>query len=96
MNIIWRRQAQVDVRAAYRYILDYDPDAALRIVEMIEQRVLLLATHPGLGRPGRHPGTRELVVTPYIVAYTVDERQGAIFILRVLHGTRRWPKDLSE
>ena len=51
-----------------------------------------LLDNPALGRPGRVPGTRELVVagTPYILPYRV---QGEIIqILHVLHGARRWPE----
>lgn len=44
-----------------------------------------------LGRPGRVGRTGELVVagTPYLVICRVDE--AAVVILRVLHGTQRWP-----
>ncbi|MDQ7827232.1 MAG: type II toxin-antitoxin system RelE/ParE family toxin [Candidatus Eremiobacteraeota bacterium] len=46
-----------------------------------------------MGRPGRVPGTRELVVpgTKYIVAYRVRHR--SLQILRVLHGARKWPEE---
>jgi toxin ParE1/3/4 len=50
---------------------------------------------PHRGRPGRWPGTRELVIprTPYIVPYRV---QGDLIeILRVFHGARRWPEEPS-
>ena len=64
---------------------------ALRIVETVEQQ---LPDNPHLGRPGRVPGTRELVIprTPYIVPYRVH--RNALEILRVYHGARRWPESL--
>jgi toxin ParE1/3/4 len=64
---------------------------AARIVEAIG----LLLEQPSLGRPGRMPDTRELVVsgTPYVVAYTVVGRQ-TVKILAVLHGKQRWPESL--
>nr|GAJ35192.1 hypothetical protein BDOA9_0143920 [Bradyrhizobium sp. DOA9] len=39
-------------------------------------------------------GTRELVIvgTPYVAAYAVTE--GSIRILRILHGTQKWPDEL--
>jgi plasmid stabilization system protein ParE len=48
-----------------------------------------------MGRPGRVPDTRELVIsgTPYIVAYQVQGK--VITILRILHSSRRWPKQFS-
>ncbi len=46
-----------------------------------------------MGRAGRVPGTRELVIsgTPYIVPYRV--RGGAVEVLRVFHAARRWPTE---
>jgi toxin ParE1/3/4 len=57
--------------------------------------VELLVDHPALGRFGRVPGTRELVVpsTPYIVAYTVDSRRNVVQVLAVIHGARLWPAE---
>ena len=51
----------------------------------------LLARNPAMGRPGRVPGTRELVIpnTPYILPYRV--RANAVEILRVFPATRKWP-----
>ncbi len=44
-----------------------------------------------MGRPGRVPGTRELVISglPFILPYI--EKKGAIYILRVLHTSMKWP-----
>jgi toxin ParE1/3/4 len=54
-------------------------------------RVDTLADHPEIGRPGRIPGTRELVITntPFVVPYRV--RGDLIEVLSVFHGARRWP-----
>jgi plasmid stabilization system protein ParE len=62
----------------------------LRILDAIEG----LVEFPNIGRPGRVHGTRELVVnrTPFIVPYKVSNN--VIWILRVLHATRRWPDRL--
>lgn len=70
------------------------PKAALRTTQRIRTAVQGLALHPGLGRPGRVPGTRELVVTdtPFIVPYRV--RGETIEIVAVFHGAQRWPADL--
>jgi toxin ParE1/3/4 len=65
--------------------------AARRMAERIEETVAGLSDHPELGRPGRVPQTRELIVpgTPYIVPYLVKE--DVVEILTVLHAARRWP-----
>lgn len=91
MDIVWRRTALDDLGAARRYIAENNPRGATRVHTAILASVGRLADHPGLGRPGRVDGTRELVVprTPYIVAYaTIGER---VMILSVMHSARRWP-----
>lgn len=64
--------------------------------EHIAQAVLRLVEFPESGRPGRVPGTRELVIprTPYVVAYALTGDR--IRILRVLHGAQMWPDDLAS
>jgi toxin ParE1/3/4 len=76
------------------FIAQDDPRVAVWIVAQVEDAVAMLADHPGLGRAGRVPGTRELVVagTPYLVPYRV--RGQRVDILRVFHGRRRWPSQL--
>jgi toxin ParE1/3/4 len=58
---------------------------------VIATAVNRLADFPALGRPGRKPGTRELVIPrlPYIVIYRV--RGERVQILRVLHTARERP-----
>jgi len=62
----------------------------------IQVQVESLADFPESGRPGHVEGTRELVIhrTPYIAAYRIAG--DTVRILRVLHGARRWPEDMSE
>jgi len=51
---------------------------------------------PESGRPGRVPGTRELVIpgTFYVAAYTVTKTN--VRILRVLHGAQIWPDEFTD
>jgi toxin ParE1/3/4 len=97
MNNLWRKAAQDDLDAAIDYILEYDPQAALHLFETIRARVEQLTNYPALGRAGRVPNTRELVIggTPYLVAYTVDQWLDAVVVLRVLHGRQRWPEEFD-
>ncbi len=89
MQIKWTRQALANLEEHAEYISQTDPTAAARVVDRILKSIEVLSDHPGVGRPGRVPGTRELVVTgtPYIVPYQVIER--TVQILRVFHGSRR-------
>jgi len=96
MQIQWLEPARTDLRELFDYLLERNPDAVRRIAVAIESQVQTLVEHPGVGRPGRVAGTRELVIvnTPYVVAYTVDRRADTVIVLRVLHGARRWPEEL--
>jgi toxin ParE1/3/4 len=92
MNLLWSPEAIQDLIALRAYISQENAAIArqiiLRIMDGIEH---LLPENPHIGRPGRVPGTRELVIprTPYIVPYRVQRK--TIQILRVYHGARRWP-----
>jgi len=92
MNISWSPEAIQDLISLRTHIAEQSPAGARRIVLRILQNVeQLLPENPHMGRPGRMPGTRELVIpqTPYIVPYRVQRE--IIQILRVYHGARRWP-----
>jgi toxin ParE1/3/4 len=88
-------QSAEDLAALRAFIAADSPGAATGSGsshrEMVET---LLPQNPEIGRRGRTPGTRELVIskTPFLVAYRVHN--GTIEILRVLHGAQRWPDRL--
>ena len=92
MRVRWLRKALANLDAEAAYIARDNPAAAARVVMAIEEAVRNLTRFPALGRPGRVPGTRELVVptTPYIIPYRV--RNNAVEILRVFHASRKWPR----
>ena len=89
MKVHWLRAAVRNLIEQEEYIARDDPDAAERIVTRVYEAVDRLALQPASGRPGRVPGTRELVVsgTPFVIPYRV--RENGIEVLRVLHGARR-------
>jgi toxin ParE1/3/4 len=92
VRLKWTRAASQDLESVERYISRDNPDAAIDTVLEIIRRVGILAEHPGMGRPGRVEGTRELVLggLPYVVPYI---HQGdTVIILRVLHGAMKWPE----
>ncbi len=94
MKVIWFKRAILDLTAAKDYITQDNPRAAQQTVQRIKDKVSLLSEQPGIGRPGRVPNTKELVVdrTPFILPYRV--RDNKIEILRMLHTSRRWPKKI--
>jgi toxin ParE1/3/4 len=92
MRVKWLRTALRNLDEEATYIAADDPEAARLVVARVLEAVAQLADQPALGRPGRVPGTRELVVlkTRYIVPYRV--RGAAVEILRVFHTSRRPPQ----
>jgi toxin ParE1/3/4 len=95
MRLRWTAPALRDLEAIGDYIALDNPAAAARIVAAIFDQVETLAEHPHIGRAGRVPETRELVVTgtPYVVPYR--KRGDELQILAVLHGARRWPESFN-
>lgn len=92
MKIVWSPTAMRHLAEIRRYIARHNPQAAVKTAAPVRKAVTLLGEFPGLGRPGRVPETRELVIpgTPYIVPYTV--RGDVVEIHAVLHGARKWPE----
>jgi toxin ParE1/3/4 len=90
--IEWLEDARTDLWVLGEYIAAANPRAAHDLRLVIVKAIGQLAHYPYLGRVGRVPGTRELVIprTKHIVAYRVQA--GRIEILRILHGARRWPE----
>ena len=91
MRVRWLRAALLNLDQEATHIASEDPVAADVVVKRILSAISMLAEQPGLGRPGRVPGTRELIVarTPYCVPYRVHG--DTVEILRVFHTSRRPP-----
>ncbi len=94
MTIVWTEGAVTNLSAIRDYIEATNSTAtAHRGVQQILYAVENLATFPNSGRAGRVPGTRELVMPPFVIAYRV--RSGAVEVIRVLHGSRPWPESFQ-
>jgi len=92
MRVRWLRKALRNLDDEASHIAADSPAAAQVVVQRILDAVALLPEQPGMGRPGRVPGTRELVVlkTRYLVPYRV--RGQIVEVLRVFHTSRRRPE----
>jgi len=90
----WTRRATLRLDQVGGHIQGDNPAAASRVIARIISAVDNLSEQPNLGRPGRIPGTRELVFAdiPYIVAYRVTTT--AVEVVTVMHGAQRWPDKL--
>jgi len=96
MRLEWSAHALADRIAIFDYIEADSPRASVAVDIRIREQVETLARFPQSGRQGRIQGTRELVIsrTPYIVAYRIIG--STVRVLRVLHGSRRWPDEMSD
>ena len=90
-RLIWTNTAIHDLESVRDDIVEHNPQAAREVGQVILAAVAKLAEFPAIGRMGRVPNTRELVVPglPFILPYTVDNNR--VVILAVIHGARKWP-----
>ena len=93
MNLYWSPSAIEDLKHLRAYIARDNPRAAAEVAKTVLEAVERLRRFPSMGRPGRVPDTRELVVpgTPLVIPYTVSER--GVEIIAMLHGARMWPEE---
>jgi addiction module RelE/StbE family toxin len=87
MLIQWTRAALASVDEIAGFIAKDNQARATSFVLELQAAVAKLQAHPGMGRAGRVPGTRELVLHKnYIAIYRV--RGDDVEILRLHHSSR--------
>jgi toxin ParE1/3/4 len=87
MLIKWTKTALASVDEIAGFIAKDNPTRATSFVLELHEAVTKLQAHPGMGRAGRVPGTRELVLHQnYIAIYRV--RGDDVEILRLHHTAR--------
>lgn len=87
MLIKWTRAALASVEEIAGFIAKDNPTRATSFVLELQTAVNKLRAHPGMGRAGRVPGTRELVLHKnYIAIYRV--RGDDVETLRLHHAAR--------
>lgn len=96
MRLRWTPPARDHLAEIHDYIAQDNPAAARRVIGQVRKDADLLKDNPGMGRPGRVEGTRELVVSrlPYIIVYRTaapDE----VHIAAVIHTARLWPDEIA-
>ena len=90
MEIFWSEPAEKDVSVIVEYIARDNVAAALELDDLLRNAADSLAAFPEKGKPGRVPGTRELVAHKnYIIVYTVFA--STVYIVAVAHAARQWP-----
>lgn len=90
MRLEWKAAALSDRERIMDFIALDNPQAALDLDTLFEQKSEVLIEQPKLFKAGRVKGTREAVVHEnYILVYQVSIH--VVTILRVLHTSQAWP-----
>jgi len=91
VKLLWLPTAMEDRVAIFDYIEKDSPEAAIIVDDRILNAIEYLIRYPGIGRPGRRKGTKELVIrrTSYVAAYRV--KADTVEIVRIVHTSKRWP-----
>ena len=89
MTVRWSQTALRDLESLHEFVSEDRPSAATEMVERILSGIDALSRHPEMGRKGRVPGTRELIISPYVVAYRMKD--GVVELIAIIHSARRWP-----
>ena len=90
MKVIWAPEAEQDRDDIWLHIAADNLRAAARLDELFSDAAARLADHPKLGRPGKIPGTRELI--PHENYRLVYEIAGeTVWVLTLVHTARQWP-----
>jgi toxin ParE1/3/4 len=96
LRLEFARAARDDLFALIEYLAADNVQAAERLYQTIVRAVEHLPLFPEMGRAGRLPGTRELIVpgTPYLLVYLATAE--AVTIVAVFHGARDLARALTE
>lgn len=90
MKVVWTPEALQDRIDVWDYISADSVSAAASMDGVFSDAATRLASHPQLGRVGKIPGTRELVVhDSYRLVYEVSG--AVVWILVLVHTSRQWP-----
>ena len=90
MKLEWRPRAFDDRERIMDFIAQDNPQAALDLDNLFEEKAGSLIEQPKLFKPGRMKNTREAVVHPsYVLVY--EASGNTVTVLRVLHTSQTWP-----
>jgi addiction module RelE/StbE family toxin len=90
LSVRWTPEAEQDRADIWDYVAADNPRAAVRLDKRFSDAAARLATHPRIGRPGKIPGTRELIPhKSYRLVYEIDG--STVWVLALVHTARQWP-----
>ncbi len=86
----WTLAAANDLESISDYLHHQHPQVAQPTVRRLYTEIRELSRFPSRGRPGREPGTRELILSglPYVIVFRTGDQ--LVEILRIYHGAQNW------
>ncbi len=91
MRIRWTPAAAADLQQISDYLKEHHPRYRQPTMRKLFDGIRALKNRPGIGRPGREKGTRELLFPPmpYVAVYRVKDQ--SIEVARVCHAAQDRP-----
>lgn len=86
--VLFTQQAREDLIDIWRHIAEDDPQAADRVLDLLDEAASHLAEHPEMGaaRDDIRSGLRYLINGSYLLLYRITDV--GVEIVRVAHGRR--------
>lgn len=96
-GLIYAEEADNDLSAIYNYIADDSIERAKTYLGKIEKCILQLKEFPDIGIESKYKelralGIKILIFENYLIFHTVNDKEKAVNILRVLHGSVNYRK----
>ena len=92
-TVEFSRRANIQIHNIFSYIAEDNANAALRMVDKLEERIYQLEDVPFIGielqkdeYPFLMPGYRKLIVKPFIVYYRVINQ--VVYVTHIVHSRR--------
>ncbi len=91
-RLIYANEADKDLQSIFDYIAQDNPERASSYLGEIEEQLLHLRDFPNIGNESKYAelralGIRILPFDDYLIFHTVNEKDKAVNIVRVLHGS---------
>jgi toxin ParE1/3/4 len=89
MKVEYSPRAIADLQEILEFVAQYNPHAAVRLIDSLEERCTKLATSPAVGtmRDDLVRGLRALSHGSYVI-YFAKQTEKLVRIVRILHGAR--------
>lgn len=89
MQVIWETRAENDLAEYQQYIHQFNPKAAIDVVDRIFGCVDTIARQPLMGKPGRVDETREFTIPGLHLSVIYRVLEASLIIVTIHHHRRK-------